>query len=206
MRFFVLLLLVGACCCWSNKHEASLEAVLNSIDKGLHFMESYFEQLNLDSVIGARLIEGKTGALIARYMSDMPDALFERLRRSQGAASRVAKKGYLASKLNTPYYHNQMKFLIQSHFWDLFQPRRALKNVTVPLERVREYFDERKSDNCLKLVSNPGQCSFSEECAEYLAQENLSEYDLTHQPFLILSATQVNLIPDDLDKVLVWLR
>ncbi|KAL3314507.1 hypothetical protein Ciccas_006870 [Cichlidogyrus casuarinus] len=71
MRFFVLLLLVGACCCWGNKHEASLEAVLNSIDKGLHSMESYFEQLNLDSVIGARLIEGKTDALIARYMSDM---------------------------------------------------------------------------------------------------------------------------------------
>lgn len=176
--------------------ETALDVVLTAMEKALEFMRSEAQNLNLDAIIGTRIVEGQLDVLLERLRratndSELPvsTATMQRIDVIRRAAGHV-------SDMATPYireyqadYFARIGAIIGRHFWRLDYKSRDLDMAAATERRISgEAMHEFDSDNCLtELFGTTGRtdvkCHVSRACWELMTAPGYQHYSLTHQCF-----------------------
>ncbi|XP_061168076.1 UPF0764 protein C16orf89 homolog [Saccostrea echinata] len=178
----------------SNDSLVLLTKTLDAIEFALNYFHQEHPNLNLDAVIGTRMVEGQFKVLLKKLNSRPENdankiwnptiARIERLQKVAGLVSEEALP-YIAAF--TPQYYNEIGPVIQGGFWEMDYPSRDFDpDVKVWQYREGESLREQKSDDCLAEFFGTGKkskehCRISDECWDFMTSPGYNSYSLSHQ-------------------------
>ncbi|KAL8579471.1 hypothetical protein ACOMHN_026836 [Nucella lapillus] len=173
-----------------------LRRTLQALGDAMGFFHSKRTQVNLDGVIGTRMVEGTMKVLLAKLRASgqlalLPPDVAVDIRSIYHLSRTVSDETvpHVASK--EPRYYGRLWPLIMGGTWELNYPTRNL-SASVPTWPVSDSEDmkEEESDNCLTEVFGTSgttneTCLISDRCWERMTNEGYHRYSLTHQIFYL---------------------
>ncbi|KAL5969800.1 hypothetical protein TSMEX_002413 [Taenia solium] len=176
-----------------SAHQA--EVLFNATERALVFMLRNHDTLNLDGVMGARVLQGKWklivvgvySQLLAVYSSGLPRLTVEKMKKLQKLADLVGTLGTRTAATKTPFYFSKASFLLNAKLWQFILPTRRFEPLpTTDLNSIftDDNISEVASDYCLlEFVTHDShsQCAISRECFASMNADNYTSYSLTHQ-------------------------
>lgn len=186
----------------ANDSLVLLTKTLDAIEFALNFFHQEHQNLNLDAVIGTRMIEGQFKVLLQHLKSHpskgtgISAPTMSRIERLQKVAGLVSDEALPYIATFTPQYYEEIGPLIQGGFWEMDYPSRDMgPEVKVWRYKEGELLREQKSDDCLAEFFGTGkkskeQCKISDECWDFMTSPGYSAYSLSHQVFYLEIGTQ----------------
>ncbi|EUB62713.1 UPF0764 protein C16orf89 -like protein [Echinococcus granulosus] len=168
-----------------SAHQA--EELFAATERALVFMLRNYDALNLDGVLGVRVLQGVYDQLLAACGPDLPRRMAEKMEQLQKLANLVGTLGTVTAAIKTPFYFSRASFLLNAELWRFILPTRHFE--TLPTTDMNSIFtddniSEVLSDHCLleftQHDSHP-QCAISRECFANMNADNHTSYSLTHQ-------------------------
>ncbi|CAL1293445.1 unnamed protein product [Larinioides sclopetarius] len=173
--------------CWivSLVSSSHLEKSLNALDRGLSFMENRIEDINLDAVLGIRLVEEQLTAFLEFEPREM-SAISNRLVALRDKARIVADEATEIVRKNDPDYSSTIGRVMDPSKRLLWQRSRPTDHslVQAPVPCALSAFNETDSDDCLQQILGKGSerpCRMSERCLATMSSPRQQGYILTHQ-------------------------
>ncbi|XP_078609942.1 UPF0764 protein C16orf89 homolog [Branchiostoma floridae x Branchiostoma japonicum] len=173
--------------------EPSLRDALGALGRVLDYCERNYRVLNLDAVIGIRMVDGQLTVLSRRIEAGQLPADPSQARRVaelQRQAARVADLTLPELQKNDPNYYKRLSPILQPGFWKIDSRSkttdpRLLAPPTVPRDTP---FNEEQSDACLTELLGTGSkasCSISPSCWNLMTSPGYQGYWLTHELFYL---------------------
>lgn len=174
----------------------SLRKLLDAMDAGLEFMGSEHKKVNLDAVIGTRLVEGQLSVLLKHLKSSgggpiaLPEKLISRISEIQSKAIQVSNMATPYVQQNQPHYYSRIGAIIDQDFWTLGYPTRMVDRTLVVKPRFSgESMHEKDSDDCLTEFFGTGKhsetCRITRHCWKLMTPPGYRYYSLSHQVFYL---------------------
>ncbi|XP_078414439.1 UPF0764 protein C16orf89 homolog isoform X1 [Cetorhinus maximus] len=170
-------------------NEPKLNDVISTLDKATFFFESAYDRLNLDGVVGFRLLQAQLEDAAKRWSLSGPEA-GSQLKKVDDLVRRLdftSVKAIKAMKVNDPMYFNAFQQVLHIDFWTL-KPgwTQTDTRLVYPEVRVSECFEEDISDRCLTQLlgtweDNGTPCLETETCRRLMTALNCPDYSLSHQ-------------------------
>ncbi|KAF8770069.1 UPF0764 protein C16orf89 like protein [Argiope bruennichi] len=162
-----------------------LEKALNALDRGLSFMEERIEDINLDAVLGIRLVEEQLTAFQEFEPREM-NKIGGRLVELRDKARTIANEAAQLVRKNDPDYSSSIGRVMDPSKRLLWQSSRPTDRslIQAPVPCALSAFNETDSDHCLQQILGKGSelpCQMSERCLETMSSPRQQGYILTHQ-------------------------
>ncbi|XP_048733336.1 UPF0764 protein C16orf89 homolog [Ostrea edulis] len=204
MKYFIVyltgVLLISTCIIASvvsnsNDSLVLLTKTLDAIEFAVDFFHQEHPNLNLDAVIGTRMVEGQFKVLLRKLKfhpsKRIPAPTIARIERLQKVAGLVSEEALPYIATFTPQYYNEIGPIIQEGFWEMDYPSRDFDpDVKIWQYKEGESLMEQKSDDCLAEFFGTGkkskkQCRISDDCWNFMTAPGYSSYSLSHQVFYL---------------------
>ncbi|XP_033743026.1 UPF0764 protein C16orf89 homolog [Pecten maximus] len=179
-----------------NDTQVLLTRTLSSINSALSFFNKEHRNVNLDTVIGTRILEGQFKVLLdmigrspGEWQVDSNTLLdIERL---QQTAGRISDKAIPYIATLTPRYFYKIGMMLQKGFWELdYNSKSFDDSMTLWPYKVGEALHEEDSDNCIAEFFGTGKrtkktCTISRRCWESMTSPLYNGYSLSHEIFYL---------------------
>ncbi|CAL1542241.1 unnamed protein product [Lymnaea stagnalis] len=171
-----------------------LVRTLDGLELTLDFFQREHRVVNLDAVIGTRIVEATFNVLLQRLDSSdltpkIPPYVMSRIQHLRDAARDVSKAAtpYIIS--NEPDYYDHIGPVIAEGLFELDYDSRDISQTSLvwpynPQEAMRE----EDSDGCLAEIfgtSNGMTCAISNKCWKQMTALGYSGYSLSHEIFYL---------------------
>ncbi|CAD5118406.1 DgyrCDS7116 [Dimorphilus gyrociliatus] len=171
----------------SSENIELLDNVLRSMRKGLDFFRLELKNLNLDSVIGTRIVEGQLHQALISHRK-IPNRIRLEISNLIEKAALISNLSIPYIQLNQPEYYNTLQGSIQPGIWELNEDLQRTYQVTDHFISPREQMKESQSDECVANVlgtnDNPKRkCIINKFCLDLMTIDGFSKYSLSHQLF-----------------------
>ncbi|VDM15649.1 unnamed protein product [Hydatigera taeniaeformis] len=163
------------------------KVLFDATERALIFMLRNHDTLNLDGVMGVRVLQGVYGQLLAVYSLGLPRQMVERMEQLRKLADLVGTLGTITAAVKTPFYFSKASFLLNAKLWQFILPTQRFEILpTTDLTSILadDNISEVASDFCLLEFITHGshqQCDISRECFANMNADNYTSYSLTHQ-------------------------
>ncbi|XP_076456739.1 UPF0764 protein C16orf89 homolog [Babylonia areolata] len=173
-----------------------LRRTLQALEDALSFFHSQHASVNLDGVIGTRMVEGTLKVLLTNLrkrnqLVQLPGDLAVDIQSVRDLAKVVSDKAEPHVAINEPAYFDRIWPTIHEGVWELDYPARNLSSsvITWPYRHL-EHMEEMESDDCLtELFGTSGKanetCVISDSCWDKMTKLGYHMYSLTHQIFYL---------------------
>lgn len=179
-----------------NETSALLYETLASLKSALEFLYTEHKNINLDAVIGTRMVEGQLTVLLERIQSNpenwvVDNNLFINLKELADLAGKISSKAIPYIAALTPYYYQKIGTILQKTFWELDFPSNDFSgDVEVWPYKRGESLHENQSDDCLAEFFGTGKssnvpCDVSDKCWKKMTKPLYNGYSLTHELFYL---------------------
>ncbi|XP_052789362.1 UPF0764 protein C16orf89 homolog [Mya arenaria] len=181
-----------------------LRKTLSALKGALNFFSRQYQNVNLDAVIGTRIVDGYLKVLLNHidYEQEswpLDEDILQAIRDVQSMAMDVSDKAIPFVEITDPPYYRMLGTLIQRDFWAIDFASKDLSPkdfYSAWLPRPGESMAEEESDNCITELLGTGpntkaRCHISSGCWEKMTKLGYSRYSLTHQTFYLLIAYQM---------------
>ncbi|CAD5119053.1 unnamed protein product [Dimorphilus gyrociliatus] len=166
-----------------------LNDIIVSMDRGLNFLNSQIGSLNLDSIIGTRIVEDQLRIAHENHpKSEYLVEILQKIEKLQRDASLISNKSIPYLKLQEPNYYWKMKDIIAPGSWLINKRHDDLLLVKKTQFVIgREEMDGSFSDYCISnLFRKNSNCRISKSCNKVMTSPFFNQYSLTHQVFFWL--------------------
>uniref|UniRef100_A0A8C5V4B5 Chromosome 16 open reading frame 89 n=1 Tax=Microcebus murinus TaxID=30608 RepID=A0A8C5V4B5_MICMU len=169
--------------------------ILSALERATFFLEQRLPEINLDGVVGFRVLEGQLRSVQAEWAQD---ALLQLLSLRVGALAAKLESLLQTSifylKLSDPEYLREFQPTLLPGFWKL--PRawtHTDASLVYPTFEAEDSFSEDSSDACLvELLGTRNDssqpCGLSDSCRALMTKPGCSAYCLSHQLLFFLWA------------------
>ncbi|GFS78813.1 UPF0764 protein C16orf89 [Nephila pilipes] len=164
-----------------------LGRALDALERGLEFMEDRVMDINLDGVLGTRLVEEQLSAFLEFEPLEMKE-IFSRLVTLRDKARHVSNMGSENVRRNDPDYSAAIGHVMEPSRKLLWHGSRSVDSSLVqhPVPCALSAFNETDSDQCLQEIVGRGSepmspCRMSDRCVEGMSAPRQQGYILTHQ-------------------------
>ncbi|KAG8188860.1 hypothetical protein JTE90_018266 [Oedothorax gibbosus] len=161
--------------------------LIDALGKGLDFMEANIGDINLDAVLGTRLVEEQLTSYFDLEADVMPHDIYNRIVALRDKARFISNEGMSQVAKNDPQYFQALGQVMAPSVRPVWYPSQRLSSeaVIVPLPCSRSAFNETDSDTCLQeIVGTERQkntCMLSSRCVQKMTSPGQRDYMLTHQ-------------------------
>jgi len=173
----------------------ALSKTLNALDRALDWIYSQHEKVNLDTLIGSRIVEGQLGVLLSHMDHGngllIPADYRLKIQNLYFKADRVSNETLPFVRINQPEYYYRTGPIIQHGFWTLDKPSKDVDRLLInPIKYDGEAIHETQSDDCLAEIFGTGEihharCDVSEKCWNTMTSPGYSGYSLSHEVFYL---------------------
>ncbi|XP_064627220.1 UPF0764 protein C16orf89 homolog [Lineus longissimus] len=193
----LLTLLAARSSSGETKTDVLLVKTLDALDHVLEYLMDQHRNINLDAVIGTRMVEATFSNLI-HHLETAPKFLrkstvknaLKRITALRKKAEDVSEKSLPYIKKDTPDYYHLISPILQKDFWNMDYPSRDLDpDLVVPVIYNKEIMRENDSDICISEYFGTGsssrKCDISEQCWKLMTSPGYKLYSLSHEHFYI---------------------
>lgn len=186
------------CLALSNANgETYLKRTLNALENALDFFDEEVNHLNLDAIIGTRIVEGQLKVILERLDSgelkttEDIEAQIRRVRRKADAVSDAATPNIQHTQ---PLYFQRIGTILGPEFWVLdYKSKDVNKSLILPQHMKGEAMHEEDSDDCLTELFGTGTspdssttpCRVSRKCWDLMTSPGYRSYSLSHEVFYL---------------------
>ncbi|KAL2100614.1 hypothetical protein ACEWY4_002375 [Coilia grayii] len=165
-----------------------IEDVLTSIRKGVTYLEKQSKNINLDGVVGYKILHAQLVEAVRSWPRDL-DSLAQRSTASS-LVKRLGNSLTLATKAlqeSEPKYYREFEPLMVTSFWSLPHGWTATDpSLVYGTRRLTECYDEQLSDKCMTLLlgtwkDNGTPCIVTKLCRDTMTRFGCPHYSLSHQ-------------------------
>ncbi|KAK3594879.1 hypothetical protein CHS0354_005956 [Potamilus streckersoni] len=138
-----------------TKDQILFDKTVETLKKTLHFFNREYRNVNLDAIIGTRIVEGQLTVLLQRITKNphhwpVDDYLLRDLSGLRDLAKDISDKAISFVEASDIAYYKKIGALLAPGFWELDYPSRDFTGIETywpyqPGETLRE----EDSDNCL---------------------------------------------------------
>ncbi|XP_014661631.1 PREDICTED: UPF0764 protein C16orf89-like [Priapulus caudatus] len=143
---------------WSD-----LDRSIDALHRALRFMQGNLQDLNLDAIIGTRIVSGQLRVLLGHHMKGVIQTdpmiadVLSQIASLQLLAQNISDEGELVVKKTEPKYFYKIGPILADGFWELDYPSRQVAISMIGLPTVDdEAISETESDDCLAELFNTG--------------------------------------------------
>ncbi|XP_067672737.1 UPF0764 protein C16orf89 homolog [Haliotis asinina] len=197
----------------NNDTDVLLDRTLSALGATLAFFSKEYRSVNLDAIIGTRIVEGTLNVLLRRLdrnslLSSVPVGQVQQIKQLRDLARKVSGDAtpYVAGA--TPNYYRRIGDILADGFWELDYPSRDI-DATIPIweYKLEETMHEQDSDDCLTEFFGTGktsnkECHISDKCWRMMTADGYSGYSLSHEIFYLEIGERFGCLPQMLWKVL----
>ncbi|XP_076305678.1 UPF0764 protein C16orf89 homolog [Tachypleus tridentatus] len=174
-----------------------LTDTLNAVNKALRFIEGSLSHLNLDGVIGIRMVDDQLQVFLARrteklHCSSNIQLIWNKLSTLQKRAQHLADSAIRYVRISQPEYYQKIGRLLRRGQWALVKPTRYIRPdlQEFPLSSLTVKLTETESDECLQEILGskgpyPKPCDISQRCWNLMTSRGYDSYALTHEVFYL---------------------
>uniref|UniRef100_W5MIN6 Chromosome 16 open reading frame 89 n=1 Tax=Lepisosteus oculatus TaxID=7918 RepID=W5MIN6_LEPOC len=163
--------------------------VLSSLDRAAGFFENEFRDINLDGVVGYRILSVELAEALKRWQDTDPGSSAH-LSRAQGLARRlndIIAQAVTVLQHSDPKYYREFEPILETRFWTVPDVWNT-SDPTLAYAKLRdmECYDEQLSDKCMTLLlgtwkDNGTPCIVTKSCRETMTRFGCPRYSLSHQ-------------------------
>ncbi|KAL4239489.1 hypothetical protein ACF0H5_000304 [Mactra antiquata] len=181
-----------------------LGLTLNSLKSSLEFLNKEYNHVNLDAIIGTRLVDGTLKVLLYHIRQDLEswsldESTIKHIQDLQMLAETLSDKAIPYVQQSDPMYYSRLGTLLAKDFWTLDFASKDFYSedfLSAWLPQPGEAMHEQDSDNCITELLGTGantraKCQISFECWQKMTEKGYSGYSLTHQTFYLMIAYQM---------------
>lgn len=191
-----------------------LERTVTALKSALQFFHTQYNNVNLDAVIGTRIVEGTLTVLLQNLdqqgQSELLQAdILSSIRELYHLAKTVSDAAEPSVATSEQLYYQRIGPTITEGMWDLDYPRRLVPR-SVPLWNYSDFeaMTEEESDDCLTELFGTGrrtaeQCAISEKCWTRMTKMEYNQYSLSHEIFYLQLAELADCLPQMMWKILM---
>lgn len=181
-----------------------LRLTLVSLRGNLEFLNKESKNVNLDAIIGTRMVDGTLKVLLYHIEHDLESwpldgATLQEIRELQALAENISDMAIPYVQASDPLYYSRLGTLLHKNFWTLdfaskdFTPQ-DFYNAWVP--KPGESMREDETDYCITELLGTGpntkaKCHISAECWKKMTKMGYNGYSLTHETFYLMIAYQM---------------
>lgn len=188
-----------------------LDLVITALDRALLFFAKEYKKLNLDAVIGTRIVASQLKVLLRRLdvlhsrFSEVEPEVVEVLRDLQTAATVVSDSATPYIARTSPEYYKKIHNLLDSHLWELdYNSRDVNRSRIIEPIYVGEVMHENDSDECLEEIFGTGKtpqaCQISDVCWHRMTKPGYTRFSLSHQLLFLVTGLRFGCYPQMLQK------
>ncbi|ESO02271.1 hypothetical protein HELRODRAFT_184982 [Helobdella robusta] len=175
-------------------------AILESMKAGLWFMEEHVESVNLDALIGVRMVYDqlfRVRDVIKQINTNQTyDETLEKIARMIEQCRSIIDSAIPHDSVNEPKYFEKIGNLLQTSWIFNDTPRSIDESLFMKPTKPMRRINEKQSDNCIGLLINEPKCRISKKCWDMMTFPGAILYMLTHQLFYFLIAIMNDCLPD----------
>uniref|UniRef100_A0A8C9AVV5 Chromosome 16 open reading frame 89 n=1 Tax=Prolemur simus TaxID=1328070 RepID=A0A8C9AVV5_PROSS len=169
--------------------------ILSALERATFFLEERLPEINLDGVVGFRVLEGQLRSVQAEWAQDpLLQSLSLRVGTLAAKLESLLQTSIFYLKLSDPEYLREFQPTLLPGFWKL--PRawtRTNASLVYPTFEPEDSFSEDSSDSCLvELLGTRNDssqpCGLSDSCRALMTKPGCSAYCLSHQLLFFLWA------------------
>ncbi|XP_055876109.1 UPF0764 protein C16orf89 homolog isoform X1 [Biomphalaria glabrata] len=179
----------------TNSTEYYLEKTFDGLDKVLQFFLREYRDVNLDAVIGTRIVEASLNMLLlqlntSNLLAQLPHSFVHNIIRLRNMAREFSEDATPYIKRNDPEYYRRIGETIARGLFDLNYDSRDVVTTQNKLwkKSFNEIMSEADSDSCLGEIfgARDGmQCATTDQCWTLMTSFGYSAYSLTHEIFYL---------------------
>ncbi|XP_013817124.1 UPF0764 protein C16orf89 homolog [Apteryx mantelli] len=196
MSYALLLLLISLCQCSLLKSEPDARSsVISALERATVFMESQYQDLNLDAVLGFHILQGYLKGTLEKW-----SLAHESLAQRAQVESLLRKLSSLTEKAthflaqSDPKYFKEFEPVLGPHFWVF--PRlwnQTDSSLAYTAFDSTKCLTEEMSDSCLTYLlgtwkESGKSCIVTSTCRNIMTKPGCSDYSLSHQLFYFMFA------------------
>ncbi|NXC38281.1 CP089 protein, partial [Penelope pileata] len=163
-------------------------SVISALEKATVFMENRYQDINLDAVLGFRVLQGYLKEALEKWPSEH-ELLAQRARVETVAKklSSLLEKATHSLEQNDPKYFKEFAPILGPHFW-VFPHSWNQTDISLAYTSFgsAECFTEKTSDTCFTYLlgtrkENGKSCVVTRTCRKIMTEPGCSDYSLSHQ-------------------------
>ncbi|XP_074649172.1 UPF0764 protein C16orf89 homolog [Tubulanus polymorphus] len=176
---------------------------VGALRKLLEYFRSQSKNVNLDAIIGVRILQGQLDVILNRLSarSDLlkdpfVSSLSVNLRLLQNLVDVFSEQATPAVSNSTPNYYNRLWPILVKGFWAKAEPARSI-NTAYIMHNIpeRESIKEYQSDNCVSEILNTdgwstNECDINDDCWSRMTSPGYRMYSLSHEVFYLIIGSQ----------------
>ncbi|GFO31338.1 upf0764 protein c16orf89 homolog [Plakobranchus ocellatus] len=176
---------------------STMDLLLRTFDglgKALQFFKSEFRHVNLDAVIGTRIVQSSLDVLLRRLanfnlLDDVPPYVINHIRKLRDEAGEVSDLATPYIMMNEPQYYGHIGPILSENRFALDYDNRDINEDAPVWEYNRvEVMEESFSDDCLAELfgTKTGKtCDISRNCWKAMTGLGYNRYSLSHEIFYL---------------------
>ncbi|BFZ02592.1 hypothetical protein BsWGS_05630 [Bradybaena similaris] len=178
-----------------------LERTLNGLDRALEFFHRLYKDVNLDAVIGTRILEASFNVLLHRLeaagvLSKVPGPIISKIKHIRDQAKQVSDLATPYIMQEQPTYYARIGPILTEGVFELdYESRDISKTSPIWVHGPGESMSERESDTCITELCgtrNGMTCAISNSCWKRMTALGYSLYSLSHEIFYLELAERVS--------------
>ncbi|KAF0881215.1 NAGPA acetylglucosaminidase, partial [Crocuta crocuta] len=169
--------------------------ILSALDRATSFLERRLPEINLDGVVGFRVLEVQLKGVQEKWARDPQlQPLSLRVGKLVDKLAPLLHRSMFYLRLSDPKYLREFQSTIQPGFWKLPRVWTCTDaSMVYPTFETQDSFSEESSDSCLVQLLGTGTdgdqpCRLSDFCRTLMTKPGCSGYCLSHQLLFFLSA------------------
>ncbi|KAK7113066.1 UPF0764 protein C16orf89 homolog [Littorina saxatilis] len=192
---------------------AYLRRTVDAVHGALDFFQRNHQTVNLDAVIGTRMVEGSLKVLIANLEQKhqttlLPADIMTDIRGLYQLSKQVSDDAEPNVSRTQPKYYQRIGPTIQEGLWELnYSSRRLSPSVASWSYKAEEAMAEKESDDCLTELFGTGKtdekCVISDKCWERMTSFGYSQYSLSHEIFYLQIGEEAGCLAQMVWKILM---
>ncbi|XP_041943571.1 UPF0764 protein C16orf89 homolog [Alosa sapidissima] len=165
-----------------------IDDVLTSLRKGVTFLEKQSRNINLDGVVGYKILHAQLAKAVQSWPRDL-DSITQR-----SAAASLLKmldnslgQAIKSLQVTEPKYYREFEPLMDTSFWSIpLDWTTTDPSLVYATRRSTECYDEQLSDKCMTLLlgtwkDNGTPCIVTKLCRDTMTRFGCPHYSLSHQ-------------------------
>ncbi|ESO95304.1 hypothetical protein LOTGIDRAFT_160424 [Lottia gigantea] len=167
-------------------NDGLISKVLSAVEKEANFFARDFSDLNVDGLYGLRVGEGQIKEAVNLCREKNCGEVFtERLFRLLSVVAKTGENAMPYIKEDDPEYFERFRSVIDKPYMLEYKPHHFENLDDVKLGTETQY-DEEFGDMCYarlmgSYASQVPKCNVTDECWDFMTQENTRAYFITHQ-------------------------
>ncbi|XP_066496909.1 UPF0764 protein C16orf89 homolog [Tiliqua scincoides] len=170
----------------SSCEEDTRSVIISVLEKATVFLENEFDKINLDALMGYRLMEVYLGGILRKWsLNPRLASEWNRVARLETKLATLTEKAKLALEQNNPDYYRVFAPAFRPGFWKIPLQWTQI-NSSIASQTGTDCPVMLLSDVCISALlgtwKGSGQpCSVPDDCRRAMTGPQCSGYDLSHQ-------------------------